>query len=172
MGQTFQYPNLVAGTDAWSDWWEPPEGKINAVTTLYIVTFPRDLAVGDVVSASMEVQFDGLVLGTPDTGDEYNFRLGGMVNGFYGSGLNNIVAGALQPWGAMLADDTYSGTKFFSGTKVVKDGNKYAGTAEDEVEVRIDNCGGGRLRVRRLMVTLNGDGVPHAWAPAEGEVWP
>lgn len=37
---------------------------------------------------------------------------------------------------------------------------------------RVDNCGGGRLRVRRLMVTLNGDGTPHAWAPAEGEVWP
>ena len=27
-----------------------------------------------------------------------------------------------------------------------------------------------RIRARRLMVTLNGDGVPHAWAPAEGEV--
>ena len=170
--QTFQYPNLVAGTDAWSDWWEPAKGKINAASVLYVVTFPRELAAGDVVCASMEMQFDGLVLGTADTGNDFNLRIGGAVNRSYRTGLRNIVAAALQSWNDVFADGTYSGTKFFSGTRAVEAGDKYAGTTEDRIEIRIDNCGGGRLRVRRLMVTLNGDGVPHAWAPAAGEVWP
>jgi hypothetical protein len=168
----FLYPNIIAGTDAWSDWWTPPKGKINAGIELYTVTFPRELAAGDVVSASMEMQFDGLVLGTADTSEEYNLRLQGPVNGSFNSGLGNIVTSALQPWGAVFADGTYSGTKFFSGTKAVEDGDKFVGTTEVDVDIRIDNCGGGRLCVRRLMVTLNGDGVPHAWAPAAGEVWP
>ena len=168
----FLYPNIIAGTDAWSDWWTPPKGTINAGISLYTVTFPRELAAGDVVSASMEMQFDGLVLGTADTDEGYNLRLQGTVNGSLDSGLKNIVVEALQPWEDTFADGTYSGTKFFSGTAAVNDVNRFAGTTEDEISIRIDNCGGGRLRVRRLMVTLNGDGVPHAWAPAAGEVWP
>lgn len=142
MGQTFEFPNLVAGTDAWSDWWEPDKG-INVCIPLYTVTFPRELAAGDVVSASMEMQFDGLVLGTADTGEDYNLRLQGVVNRSYGSGLRNIVTGALQPWNDVFADGTYSGTKFLIGTKAVEAGDKYAGTTEDAVEARIDNCGGG-----------------------------
>ena len=168
----FLYPNIIAGTDAWSDWWSPAKGKINSGISLYTVTFPRELAAGDVVSASMEMQFDGLVLGTADTDEGYNLRLQGTVNGSLDSGLKNIVVEALQPWEDTFADGTYSGTKFFSGTAAVNDVNRFAGTTEDEISIRIDNCGGGRLRVRRLMVTLNGDGVPHAWAPAAGEVWP
>lgn len=168
----FLYPNIISGTDAWSDWWTPAKGTINAHINLYTVTFPRELAAGDVVCASMEMQFDGLVLGTADTGNNYNLRLQGGVNGSYNSGLDNIVTSALQPWVAVFADGTYSGTKFFSDTVAVNDENGFAGTTEDKVGIRIDNCGGGRLRVRRLMVTLNGDGVPHAWAPAAGEVWP
>ena len=26
MWQTFEYPNLVAGTDEWTDWWTPEVG--------------------------------------------------------------------------------------------------------------------------------------------------
>lgn len=170
MTQSFRYPNLVAGTDAWSDWWKPAKGIINSNITTYTVTFPRELASGDVVSASMEMQFDGLVLGTADTDNYFNLRLQGPANGRWGMG--NIVTYALQSWNDVFSDGTYSGTKFFSGTAAVNNGNGFAGTIEDDVGIRIDNCGGGRLRVRRLMVTLNGDGVPHAWAPAADEVWP
>lgn len=138
----FLYPNLISGTDAWSDWWNPIKGVINAHISLYTVTFPRELAVGDVVCASIEMQFDGLVLGTADTYDGFNLRLQGRVNGSW-SGLHNIVITALQPWEDMFADGTYSGTKFFSGTVAVNDGSKFAGTTEDEVGIRIDNCGGG-----------------------------
>ena len=166
----FLYPNIIAGTDAWSDWWSPIKGIINSGISLYTVTFPRKLAAGDVVSASMEMQFDGLVLGTADTDEGYNLRLQGATNGSFN--MKNIVIAALQPWEDVFADGTYNGTKFFSGTVAVNDGDRFAGTIEDEVDIRIDNCGGGRLRARRLMVTLNGDGVPHAWAPAGGEVWP
>lgn len=33
MAQVFRYPNLVAGTDEWTDWWTPLVGVDNSTAT-------------------------------------------------------------------------------------------------------------------------------------------
>lgn len=141
MAQEFRYPNLVAGTDAWTDWFEPETNVKNATASLYVVTFPRKLEVGDVVCASMDVQFDGLVLGTKYSGDFYNFRIQGTAD--HSWRLSNAVAFALQAIGDKLADGTYDGLKTFCGTYAVTSGDSAVGTSRDDLSVRLDNCGGG-----------------------------
>lgn len=139
--QTFEWPNLVAGTDAWTDWFEPETNTKNATALLYVVTFPRKLEVGDVVCASMDVQFDGLVVGTKDSGDYYNLRIQGTADRSWRS--DNAVAFALQDIGDKLADGTYDGLKTFCGTYAVASGSSAVGTSRNNIGVRLDNCGGG-----------------------------
>lgn len=62
MAQTFRYPNLIAGTDQWTDWWTPEVGMDNRCMVLGWVDFGRPLVVGDVVTLHAEVEFDKLDL--------------------------------------------------------------------------------------------------------------
>lgn len=62
MEQTFEYPNLVSGTDKWTNWWTPAVGKTNSCMVVCYVDFGRPLAVGDVVAFTADVEFDKLDL--------------------------------------------------------------------------------------------------------------
>lgn len=175
MGQTFEYPNLVAGTDAWSDWWEPAVGVSNATVWLYVVEFPRAIEADDVVCAGVEFEFDGLDL-TAD--NSVLFVQGTAENSWH---FSNVVAQAIINGfpRSLSHGNVLNGTHLISGVDAIS--ARTYGTEWDKspvghtrfnIGLRVNYCGGGRLRVRRLMVTLNGDGVPRAWAPAAGEVWP
>lgn len=176
MGQTFEYSNLVAGTDAWSDWWEPAVGAENESFYIANVKFPRAIKSDDVVCAGVEIEFDGLDL---TAGGAIIIVQGNVEDSWH---YSNVVARAINiGWPKSLPNHgaVLDGTYLISGVNVVSSGAydtawnmSPVGKAIFRFGFRIDNCGGGRLRARRLMVTLNGDGVPHAWAPAEGEVWP
>lgn len=175
MGQTFEYPNLVAGTDGWSDWWHPVVGANNSTNKFFEVVFPRAIEAGDVVCASAEYEFDGLNL----TSKEASITVQGIVDGSWGY-VNPVTLAIYRCWPASMRNGTtLDGTHIFSGAFDVSRGtydqqyNKTpVGHKNFRCDMRVNYCGGGCLRVRRLMVTLNGDGTPHAWAPAEGEVWP
>lgn len=62
MGQVFKYPNLVSGTDEWMGWWTPAVGKDNQCRIYATIALPRPLAQDDVVSLSVDLEFDRLDL--------------------------------------------------------------------------------------------------------------
>lgn len=172
---SFEYPNLVAGTDEWSDWWEPAVGVNNATHEFFEVVFPRAIEATDVVCSSVEYEFDGLDL----TAEKAYAYPQGTVDGSW-IYANTVTKAVLAGWPAsMRSGVTLDGAHVFAGASDVS-GSNYdnsdnqtpVGHKAFRFDLRINYCGGGRIRARRLMVTLNGDGVPHAWAPAEGEVWP
>ena len=172
----FLYPNLVAGADAWSDWWTPSVGADNETINPFVVEFPRAIEADDVVCAGVEIDFDGLDL----TADGAHIGVQGVVGGSWN--YSNVVARAvLVGWPNSLhrSNAVLEGTYLMSGVNVISSityGTNYnmspVGQVKFNFGFRVDYSKGGRLRLRRLMVTLNGDGVPHAWAPAAGEVWP
>ena len=172
----FLYPNIIAGTDAWSDWWSPHVGVGNETINPFVVEFPRAIEADDVVCAGVEIDFDGLDL----TAARAHIDVQGAVGGSWG--YFNVVTGAVRVgWTKSLprSNVVLEGTYLMSGANVISsitydtDYNvSPVGQVEFNFGFRVDYSNGGRLRVRRLMVTLNGDGVPHAWAPAAGEVWP
>lgn len=176
MGQEFEYPNLVAGTDTWSDWWTPAVGADNMAFYIANVKFPRAIEANDVVCAGFEIEFDGLDL----TARGASIRVQGDADGSWH--YSNAVVRAIElGWPKSLPKyrAVLEGTYLISGVNVVSSGTydtewsmSPVGKTTFSFGFRVDNCGGGRFRARRLMVTLNGDGVPHAWAPAAGEVWP
>jgi hypothetical protein len=169
MAQTFQYPNLVAGTDR-TDWWTPVARVANSARELFYVDFGRPLVVGDVVTVTADLDFDKLDI----TKDGASLVLQGAtsVDGVtrvwgYSNPLNRTNSRTVYRRAGTVLD----GTDRYELSNVVGEGNGI-GVRGAEFGVRVDYCGGGSLRVRRLMVELNADGAPHAWAPAAGEVWP
>lgn len=175
--QTFEYPNLLAGTDQWTDWWTPTVGKDNRCMVLGLVDFGRPLVVGDVVTLHAEVEFDKLDL----TGNKAIL---------FAQGTTAFDDGKKTTWAYNnpLCPHTSDSERFFPHRGAVFDGaeamslrNVIAekngvidgkGLRYAELGFRCNYCGGGRLRVRRLMVEFDAEGAPHAWAPAAGEVWP
>ena len=172
----FLYPNIIAGTDAWSDWFTPAVGAYNEVCYIANVEFPRAIEADDVVCAGVEIEFDGLDL----TADGARIAVQGSVGGSWR--YSNVVTGAvIAGWPNSLPKSraVLEGTYLMSGANVISSGAygtewnmSPVGQVEFRIGFRVDYSKGGRLRARRLMVTLNGDGVPHAWAPAASEVWP
>lgn len=178
MGQSFEYPNLVAGTDVPTAWYEPPTMKANVGVSFLTVDFPRPLVDGDVVATTVTVEADGLDLTAPGgaltlQGQTW-MQQGGSTwahdhpltayteaDGNTNYGRAKIARGVVYN-GLHHFDNVYHVTSAHGARAPI-------GAIRCTLECRVDNCGGGRLRVRRLMVTLNGDGVPHAWAPAEGD---
>jgi hypothetical protein len=179
MMQTFEYPNLIAGTDEWTDWWAPEVGEENRTFKIATIELPRPIAQDDVVCVSVDFEFDKLDM----TGDEAIVIPQGAVDGSWR--YFNPFTHAVE----------YARRDLFSSRPGVLDGetevanaihvDSFNYTTEPDSWVqspvghskfgfgfRVDNCGGGRLRVRRLMVELSAEGAPHAWAPASGEVWP
>lgn len=75
--QTFQYPNLVSGTDKWTDWWTPEVGMDNSTLSIATIELPRPIAQDDVVCVSVDFEFDKLDL----TGDEAIVNPQGAVDG-------------------------------------------------------------------------------------------
>lgn len=167
--QTFQYPNLVAGTDR-TDWWTPVVGVANSVRTLFYVDFGRPLVVGDVVTVTADLDFDKLDI-TKDGASlvlQGATSVDGVTRGWkYSNPLNRISFRNVYRRAGTVLD----GTDRYELSNVVGEGNG-VGIRGAEFGVRVDLCGGGSLRVRRLMVELNAGGAPHAWAPADWEVWP
>ena len=172
----FLYPNLVSGTDAWSDWRTPFVGADNSTIDLFVVEFPRAIEADDVVCAGVEIDFDGLDL----TADGAYIAVQGDVGGSWHYS-NVVVRAVMKGWPNSLhmSNSVLEGTYLISGVNVISSitygtGHNMSpvGQVEFHFGFRVDYSRGGRLRARRLMVTLNGDGVPHAWAPAAGEVWP
>lgn len=167
MAQTFKWPNLVAGTGEWSAW-VAPKNVDNFTWGFAVVEFPRAIEEGDVVCTCVEFEFDGLDL----TADHAHFYVQGPVD--HSWGYQNVITTAIgDGWPySQRHGVTLDGRRMPGGTFTVPSGCSAIGHTMFNFGIRIDYCGGGRLRTRRLMVTLNGDGVPHAWAPAAGEVWP
>ena len=172
----FLYPNIIAGTDAWSDWWTPAVGADNKSFYIANVEFPRAIEADDVVCAGVEIEFDGLDL----TADGARILMQGDVGGSWHYS-NVVVRAVMKGWPNSLPKSraVLEGTYLMSGANVISSvtydtewNMSPVGQVEFNTGFRVDYSRGGRLRVRRLMVTLNGDGVPHAWAPAAGEVWP
>lgn len=175
MAQEFMYPNLAAGTDEWSEWNTPAIGATDYGKRILSMTFPRELALGDVVHSSVEVEFKKLDL----TAQKSRFRFQGAVDGSWHP--DNPVCNSINVGLNKLINSTrlLDGVHIFYGSFSVHDryiaggwNTTPAGHKVFSLGYRIDLCRAGSFRVRRLMVTLNGDGVPHAWAPGEGEVWP
>ncbi len=177
--QTFQYPNLVSGTDEWTDWCTPEVGKENSGFTIACISLPRPIAQDDVVCVSVDFEFDKLDL----TGDEAIVHPQGAVDGswhYFNPFVHAIKIarrdlfssrpGVLD--GETEVVNTFRVDSYSYATEPDSWVQSPVGHSVFEFGMRADHCGGGRLRARRLMVTLNGDGVPHAWAPASGEVWP
>lgn len=145
--QTFQYPNIVAGTDAWSDWWEPAVGAENETFYIASVEFPRAIESDDVVCAGVEMEFDGLDLTASgakiaEQGDvEQSWHYSNVV-------VRAVYLGwphSLPSYGAVL-----EGTHLISGVNVVSSGDydtawnmSPVGKTTFRFGFRIDNCGGG-----------------------------
>ena len=177
----FLYSNLVAGTDVPTAWYEPQTGLSNVYYDFLTVDFPRPLADGDVVATTLTVEADGLDLTA--TGGELTLQ---GETWMQQGGSSWTHDNPLTNYTDADGNTNYSRSKIARG--VVYDGLHYfdnvchvtsaqgthapIGVIGCSLACRVDYSRGGRLRVRRLMVTLNGDGVPHAWAPAAGEVWP
>lgn len=181
MTQSFRYPNLVAGTDAPTAWFEPPKWKPNVGTDFFTVDFPRPLAEGDVVATTMAIEADGLDVtasGGKLTLQGQTWMQQGGSSWAHDSPLTNYIdaGGKVDYIRSMIAQGVvYDGLHYFDNVCHVTSARGTRapiGAIRCTIACRVDNCGGGRFRARRLMVTLNGDGVPHAWAPAAGEVWP
>lgn len=56
----YRYPNLLSGTDKWTSWWTPEVGKDNSCIGYTDIVLPRPLAQDDVVSVSVDLEFDRL----------------------------------------------------------------------------------------------------------------
>ena len=161
--QTFEYPNLVAGTDAWSDWWTPAVGADNESFYIANVEFPRAIEADDVVCAGFEVEFDGLDL----TASGATIVMQGSVEESWH--YSNVVVRAVNlgwPHSLPMSNVVLEGTYIISGVNVISSGHydtawnmSPVGKTKFRFGFRINNCGGGRLRARRLMVTLNGVGT-------------
>lgn len=174
MAQTFQYPNLVAGTDEWTGWWTPVVGRENSCFTIANIALPRPIEQDDIVYASVEMEFDKLDL----TADKAFLVFQGSVDKTWHP-VNVFTIGFRR---FRFRKDVFDGSMELSATFDVNKetyntgDNAYhmtpVGHSVFEFGLRVDLCRGGRLRARRLMVELNAEGAPHAWAPAEGEVWP
>lgn len=181
MGQVFQYPNLVSGTDVPTAWYEPPIGKTNVCVDFATVYFPRPLADGDVVATTVTVEADGLDLTAPGGALSLQGETWMQQGGSSWTHDNPLVdytkadGSTSHPMFRIAHGVVYDGLHHFDNVYHVtsaRGAKAPIGAIRCTYACRVDNCGGGRIRVRRLMVTLNGDGTPHAWAPAEGEVWP
>lgn len=181
MGQVFQYPNLVAGTDEWTDWYTPEVGKRNIGVNFATVYFPRPLAEGDVVTTTVTIEADSLDLTASDgalTLQGQTWMQQGGSSWAHDSPLSNYIEadGNRSYVRSKIAHGVvYDGLHHFDNVCHVTSASGARapiGAIRSTFACRIGNCGGGRLRVRRLMVELNAEGAPHAWAPAEGEVWP
>lgn len=172
MMQTFQYPNLVSGTDEWTDWWTPEVGKENSCFTIAFISLPRPIEQDDILCASVEIEFDKLDL----TADKAFLAFQGSVDNSWRP-FNAFTVGFRR-----FKHDVFDGAIELSATFGINThtyntgDNAYnttpVGHSVFEFGMRADHCGGGSLRARRLMVELNAEGAPHAWAPADGEVWP
>lgn len=144
--QTFQYPNLVSGTDQWSDWWEPDVGVDNSTHRFFEVEFPRAIEVGDVVCASAEYEFDGLDL----TSAHADIYLQGTVENSWRY-ANTVALAVNKGWPAsMRHGTTLDGTHVFSGAFDVSGytyNNSYfqtpVGHRVFRCDMRVNYCGGG-----------------------------
>lgn len=147
MAQTFEWPNLVSGTDAWSDWFTPAVGAENECSYIANVKFPRAIESDDVVCAGVEIEFDGLDL----TASGAKIAVQGDVEKSWH--YSNVVTKAvchgwphsLPSYGAVL-----EGTHLISGVQVVSSVNygtvweiSPVGKTTFRFGFRVDNCGGG-----------------------------
>lgn len=144
MAQTFQYPNLVAGTDEWTDWWMPEVGKDNSCCTVATIRLPRPIAQDDIVSASIEIEFDKLdltadkaVLAFQGTVDKSWYPFNAFTTGFRHF-KHDVFDGALE-LSATLAVNTRTYSTVVNAYNATPVGHSVFGFG-----MRVDYCGGGR----------------------------
>lgn len=170
--QTFEYPNLVSGTDKWTDWWTPEVGKENSTFKIATIALPRPIEQDDTVCVSICMEFDKLDL----TVDKSSLAFQGAVDHSwhfvnpFTTRFRTMKHGVFD--GAVELSATFPVDSFSYSTGADTWIQSPVGHSIFEFGLRADYCGGGSLRARRLMVELNTEGQPHAWAPPAGEVWP
>lgn len=151
MTQSFGYPNLAAGTDVPTEWFEPPKGKPNTVNDFYTVNFPRPLAEGDVVATTMTIEADGLDVTA--SGGKFTLQgqvwmqQGGSSWTHYSPLTNHIEAdGKVNYARSIIARGiVFDGLHYFDNVCHVTSaqGTKAPiGAIRCTIACRIDNCGG------------------------------
>lgn len=159
MGQTFEYPNLLVGTDpANLSKWQPWKTKLSLVDDGYIkvawdgLSYGKDLGaypqlVNKIPAGDYVVSFDAYA--DKDITLDYCFI---MRKGTYNISLGLRIQITTIP-------KTYS-AKFNVGED----------QADSSFMVGTIDAGRTPFYVRHLMLAAGG--VARAWAPAAGEVWP
>lgn len=140
MAQEFMYPNLVAGTDEWTDWFAPKVGGTNSVDRFAYVDFGRPLVVGDVVTVTADLDFSKLDI-TKD-GAFLIVQGATSVDGSkmvwkYSNQLTNTNFRTIYRRAGTVLD----GTDRYELSNVVGEGNG-VGIRGAEFGVRVDLCGG------------------------------
>lgn len=147
----FLYPNLVAGTDVPTAWFEPPKGKPNVGTIFFTVDFPRPLAEGDVVATTMTIEADGLDLtasGGALTLQGQTWMQQGGSTWAHDSPLTNYIEsdGKVNYGRAKIARGVvYDGPHYFDNLCHVTSAQGTRapiGAIRCNIACRIDNCGG------------------------------
>lgn len=141
----FEYPNLVTGTDKWTDWWAPGVGISNSCTSLAFVDFGRPLVVGDVLTINATVEFNKLDL----AGSNALIYMQGKTafeDGNYVWKYGNPLAPYTNDYFFAHRGAVFDGVENVSWKNVVHEGNGVnngKGLRYVEVGFRCDNSGGG-----------------------------
>ncbi len=142
MVQTFEYPNLVSGTDKWTDWWNPEVGKTNSCIAFFWVDFGRPLAVGDVLTFTADVEFDKLDL-SGSGAFLWTQGTSALEDGNYMWGLPNPLFPYRDGYFFTHHGAVFDGVESMSMRNVVSEKNG-KGIRYAEFGFRCDYCGGGR----------------------------
>lgn len=142
MEQTFEYPNLVSGTDEWTSWWTPAVGKENSCFTIATIALPRPIEQDDIVCVSVEMEFDRLDL----TADKANLSFQGPVDNSWHP-CNPFVAGFKRLKydvfdGMMELSNTFRVNSYTYNTTPGSYNTTPVGHSKFEFGFRVDNCGG------------------------------
>lgn len=170
MGQSFQYPNQLNGTcDGYRE-----DGAFERGTYVRGDFKPSvDAEPGQTIYMSFRASIKGLVAGTlkrigfemdvprSDTGAIDYPGCWLMANQ-----LSEADDGTLSFDGICSASVTHS-----FGLLLTKPKYKVSITVQQNGSSKVKVVKGGHIMVDHLMLTVGG-GSFHAWAPAEGEVWP
>lgn len=139
MAQTFKWPNLVAATDEWSDWFSPVVGGTNS-TFKFHKPEELELREGQIVCTSVELEFDGFWIDTSTDPRNALLSQGAVDDAWH---IPNVIMIGL--FLVNFATPT-SGRRTFSHTYVVNRSvvkNYGSGPHRFSFGMRCDGCGGG-----------------------------
>ena len=152
--QTFEYPNLVPGTDEWLDWWTPKTGAANVTNNhMYKIELPEPLKADDTIGVSLDVEFKGLDLMAD--GAKFGIQGACVVDGADSFEYYNPFSGLLYmtKYGH-FSDGLFTGFHTISNVGKVSDRTYSSsgypmspvGLSKFYVGMKVDYWGGGRPR--------------------------